>query len=117
MLVFDPNLRINANEAFRHTYFNEYRQRYQFSSLNQVTTSQRPTSATNSNIIMEATNASTTTQFFDRSQNSSVGHDILGNGLSISSASLLTSFSSENQSNGSTSTGSCQSTRSLPMTQ
>ena len=34
MLVFDPNIRINANEALHHAYFNEYRREYMFSGLN-----------------------------------------------------------------------------------
>ena len=34
MLVFDPNMRINANEALHHAYFNEYRRQYLFSGLN-----------------------------------------------------------------------------------
>ena len=34
MLVFDPNIRINANEALHHAYFNEYRREYMFSDLN-----------------------------------------------------------------------------------
>ena len=34
MLVFDPNIRINANEALHHGYFNEYRREYMFSGLN-----------------------------------------------------------------------------------
>ena len=110
MLVFDPNHRINANEALLHEYFSEYRQRYLFSSFNQAAASQRTLPPTNTNAVMEARNSSTTMQFVDQSQNASVGHDLTGNGLSISSASLLTSSSSEDHSIGSSSTSSRQST-------
>ena len=34
MLVFDPNMRINANEALHHAYFSDYRRQYLFSGLN-----------------------------------------------------------------------------------
>ena len=89
MLVFDPNFRINANEALQHAYFNEYRQNYLSSGSNH----------------------------FSSNHNQSLGHIANSTNLRDSSSSILTSSSSEDQRNPRLLTEKDHTIRSLPMTQ
>ena len=116
MLVFDPNLRINANEALRCAYFNEYKQHSSYSLFNTTITNTRASAITNINITSVATQPNTTTLRPKQSQNSAVGISLDSIVLNQSSLSLLTSSSSEDQSPAYGNVCASQSSSSLPVT-
>ena len=97
MLVFDPNLRINANEALHHGYFNEYRRQYLFSGLNHFSLNHgNPPSATNATLF-SSENAGTLPVFQEQTQLSSLGHPTNNADYKSSLSSLLTMSSSGDQ--------------------
>ena len=117
MLVFDPNLRINANEALRHAYFNEYRQQHLLSGLNHVSSNHGQASTATNNFLLPSEQQTTSTLFFQHNKQPSLGHVLNSIDLGTSSSTLLTSSSSEEQINGSLISEGDHTTRSLPLTQ
>ena len=97
MLVFDPNFRINANEALHHNYFNEYRRQYLFSGLNHFSLNHgNPSSATNAMIHTPETEG-TPSVFQEQTQPSSRNHSTNNADYKSSLSSISTLSSSEDQ--------------------
>ena len=97
MLVFDPNLRINANEALHHNYFSEYRRQYLFSGLNHFSLNHgNPSSATNAMIHTPQTEG-TPSVFHAQTRPSSQDHPTNNADYKSSLSSIATMSSSEDQ--------------------
>ena len=97
MLVFDPNLRINANEALHHAYFNEYRSQYLFSGLNLFSMNHGQDSLGARNMLLPSEEPITPISFDHQTQHSSLENASYGTGFRPSTSSGLMSSSSEDQ--------------------
>jgi serine/threonine protein kinase len=111
MLVFDPNLRINANEALHHNYFNEYRRQYLFSGLNHFSMNHdNPSSATNARIHPSETEGT----FQAQTQLSSGEHPTNNADYKSSLSSISTLSSSEDQLSSNSISPSFSSVHAFP---
>ena len=117
MLVFDPNLRINASESLRHVYFNEYRQRFLYTGLNNLSSNNGQAPPTTNNFLLASEHQTTSTTFLQQMEYPSRGHVANSIDSRTSLSSLLTSSSSEDQLSNGVMSESDRATRSLPLTQ
>ena len=106
MLVFDPNIRINANEALHHAYFNEYRREYMFSGLNHFSLNADHRDEQQQSVPVFGLNQ---TQTFPSENTHKDGRR--------SSSSILTLSSSEDRIDSNFSSPAINSNLTLPLTQ
>ena len=106
MLVFDPNIRINANEALHHAYFNEYRREYMFSGLNHFSLS-----------ADHGDEQQQSAPVFGLSQIQAFPSENTHNDGRRSSSSVLTSSSSEDRIGSTFTSPAINSNLTLPLTQ
>ena len=106
MLVFDPNIRINANEALHHAYFNEYRREYMFSGLNHFSLS-----------MIHGNEQQQSASGFGLHQTQPLPSENTRDDSRRSSSSILTSSSSEDRIGGNFTSPAINSNLTLPLTQ
>ena len=106
MLVFDPNIRINANEALHHAYFNEYRRDYMFSGLNHFSLS-----------MDHGDEQQQSAPVFGLNQIQTLPSENTRNDSRRSSSSILTSSSSEDRIGSNFISPATNSNLTLPLTQ